>query len=553
MSLPFIYVPTTKKKKEAMDSALAKYKKQEDKLEAEEMDENLFYRYLTTHCHPLFSSSSIVCIPHSHSIQGLTFSKEMIESHCFQPSRFFQDQHVTKQKHPKSIRFESPDTILTQSGYKEVRRIQILAEESVYVGRKKIRVYSIDRPLEGQVLTPCAHPSAIITIPPVRNAKNDLEFLNMFPENMEAIYELQQAVQEFSDTYVYIKGYNKTTVERIRHMYIKTYRTILQKNKLLEASCRAPSENDHFLELVENVVMSFLHKKIWIYTLQQLLETPDQVLDAICSAYAGVVLAQYSLRYPLSEMDVACFSDAIQQFQKMEHQAMTPLEKLAVLKTTLDCISSAVRDYVQQVGPSTCDTSVTSDEMIPLLAFILVQSHVPRMASLGYYMQHYRLAEMIEGSVYSFVLATLQSAYEFLRGDPLSLYDTSLQRARSFERHHRKSQSADFQKEWHILRPHSVLPTHERPRWATPTPPHRPIEKSNLGSSRPLFSSTMPSLSAPASPTQRHHKRSHHPPEIIHVPTRPTSMIHPPAQEDLGDFLNQLSLLEGDVTGMSLK
>lgn len=56
---------------------------------------------------------------------------------------------------------------------------------------------------------------------------SDLEFLNMFPENLEAIHELQLAVQEFIDTYVYIKGYNKTTVERIQHMYMKTYRVII--------------------------------------------------------------------------------------------------------------------------------------------------------------------------------------------------------------------------------------------------------------------------------------------------------------------------------------
>lgn len=55
---------------------------------------------------------------------------------------------------------------------------------------------------------------------------SDLEFLNMFPENLEALYELQTAVQEFTDSYVYIKGYNKCTVERIQHMYMKTYRVI---------------------------------------------------------------------------------------------------------------------------------------------------------------------------------------------------------------------------------------------------------------------------------------------------------------------------------------
>lgn len=46
----------------------------------------------------------------------------------------------------------------------------------------------------------------------------------MFPENLEALHELQIAVHEFTDSYVYIKGYNKCTVERIQHMYMKTYR-----------------------------------------------------------------------------------------------------------------------------------------------------------------------------------------------------------------------------------------------------------------------------------------------------------------------------------------
>lgn len=41
--------------------------------------------------------------------------------------------------------------IHTQIGYKEKRTVRIMAEEMVYVGRKKIVVYSIDKLLEGEV------------------------------------------------------------------------------------------------------------------------------------------------------------------------------------------------------------------------------------------------------------------------------------------------------------------------------------------------------------------------------------------------------------------
>lgn len=99
--------------------------------------------------------------------------------------------------------------------------------------------------------------------------------------------------------------------------------------------------------------MSFLHKKIWVQTLQPLLQSQDSYLDSVCFAYSHVVLSQYSLRYPLSEMHVSCFQNAICEFQKIDTQAATPLEKLAVLKSTLDLISAAVHDYVTHFGHST--------------------------------------------------------------------------------------------------------------------------------------------------------------------------------------------------------
>jgi hypothetical protein len=46
----------------------------------------------------------------------------------------------------------------------------------------------------------------------------------MFAENVEPLMELQSAVQEFVDTYVYIRGFNNYTVEKIQHIYTKAYK-----------------------------------------------------------------------------------------------------------------------------------------------------------------------------------------------------------------------------------------------------------------------------------------------------------------------------------------
>ncbi|KAI7902338.1 uncharacterized protein BX663DRAFT_435710 [Cokeromyces recurvatus] len=366
MTLSFFHKSGTKKKKTstAYPKLTSLIQKSNEPLEPEEIDENFFYKHIMTHFHSLFCDSTIVCIPHSKSIQGLVLTKVIIvESHCFQPSPYFCGQFMTtKQKH-KIIAIDYP-IITTITGFEEERTVHIMAEESVYLKNKKIKLLLIDKLLEGE--PPKYHyKHNTITIPSIRNSRTDFEFLSMFPENLSPLHELEAAVQEFTDSYVYIKGYNQFTVERIQHIYMNAYRTILQRNRLLQDSCRTPSEHDQFLELVENVVMSFLHKKIWIQTLQSLLATQDNYIDSIRFAYSHASLSQYSLRYPISEMSRSCFDEVITNFRRLDSDichvepykstaakqfAFTPLEKLAVIKSTLDLISSAVHDFVINFG-----------------------------------------------------------------------------------------------------------------------------------------------------------------------------------------------------------
>ncbi|KAI8976969.1 hypothetical protein BDB01DRAFT_852928 [Pilobolus umbonatus] len=632
----------------------------DNKIEAEDIDENFFYKHIITHFHNLFCEAAIICIPHSKSIAGLVITKDIIESHCFLSSPYYYGQYVAAKQKNKIIELDIP-IITTISGFKEVRTVNILSEESVYIRNKKIRLLLINRLLEGE---PPKYPPQQLPfhIPPERNFRADLDFLNLFNENQPALRELHNAVHEFTDTFVYIKGYNRITVERIQLIYMNTYNTILQNNSLLRSSCRAPSEHHLFLALIENVVMGLLHKKIWIQSLQSLLASNDSKLEVLSFHYSNVTLAQYSLRYPISEMPISCFSKAIMNFKRLDSDscgspilrsqqdsiAVTPLEKTAVLKSTLDLISSAVHDYAKDFGNGHSDTSVTSDEMIPLLAFVIVQSCIPRIASTLYYMQYYRLARMMEGSVYSFAITTMKAACEYLKDDPLGLHDgssaTSVMSSPSSVvsaqfKQHRKTQSADFYGLNHadydkdsievlngedphgsrrnstLLRSHIVLPyprdyrkSLDMPdKWMISTPPtssHTYAKSSrNLGSSKPLISTTFPSISSPfpidlmtdkkpaTDPVSEYHNRHQSvdsprlgrslststtikqptvkPPTVISIRDRISfDGIRRPAsiccdtrsfdstedrsekrEESLGDFIGGLTKIEGDVVG----
>lgn len=169
-----------------------------DPLEPEEIDENFFYKHMMTHFHSLFCESAIVCIPHSKSIEGLVITKDIIgnlwwcgmkrfvywySSTCSSllssldcnPSRISlfsniplllwtihgnetkAENHCARFSHHHNHLGWVLDWITAREilslpiiGFKEERTVHIMAEESVYLKNKKIKLLSIDRLLEGE-------------------------------------------------------------------------------------------------------------------------------------------------------------------------------------------------------------------------------------------------------------------------------------------------------------------------------------------------------------------------------------------------------------------
>lgn len=124
-----------------------------------------------------------------------------------------------------------------------------------------------------------------------------------------------------------------------------------------------------------SVVMGFLHEKIWIQSLRSILQSQDTYINSICECYSrdGITLQRYAVSYPISEMPLSCFDQAIACLRRTDadsdtplsnHRhdnavttnpsasnalAFTPLEKVACVKSTLDLIAAAVDGYAKEV------------------------------------------------------------------------------------------------------------------------------------------------------------------------------------------------------------
>ncbi|CAG8642974.1 18227_t:CDS:2, partial [Acaulospora morrowiae] len=109
--------------------------------------------------------------------------------------------------------------------------------------------------------------------------------------------------------------------------------------------------------------------------------------------------------------------------------AKTPLEKLVCVKRAVQEIATISDTYLTQlaapkaINNETKRSPITTDDFIPLLAYVIVNSKIRKLESILFYMQTFRLSK-VERSELSFALTTLRASTEFLKSDPLQLHDS---------------------------------------------------------------------------------------------------------------------------------
>ncbi|KAF9934075.1 hypothetical protein BGZ65_003900, partial [Modicella reniformis] len=232
-----------------------------------------------------FQPGNVICVPRERSLNGLIFHKSFVETHILMPSPYYRGKFLTMDH--KIVEIDK-DYIRELSGFAHPRSVQILAEEMVYHGtsKKPTRVLVIERSLEGDgfvAIKPFDGPM----IPSLRQFSRDITFLESFPELSRALRDFNNLCQEFENTYVYIRGFAASTLEKLRLIYEKTYRECVgdsvKLQKLLNRGIQV--EQDMFAELMENIVLGKLYQKLFTHSLVPCYSERDVEIDTIISKY----------------------------------------------------------------------------------------------------------------------------------------------------------------------------------------------------------------------------------------------------------------------------
>ncbi|KAF9193786.1 hypothetical protein BGZ50_007079 [Haplosporangium sp. Z 11] len=484
-----------------------------------------------------FQPGNVICVPRERSLGGLVFHKTFVDTHILTPSPYYRGQYLTLDHKVVEIDKEYVREI---SGFAHPRSVQILTEETVYNGpsQKPTRVLILERPLEGDGVVR-TRPTDGPVMPTTRILASDMAFLESFPELGRALRDFNSLCQEFENTYVYIRGFAAYTLDKLRLIYEKAYRDCVGDSvKLQKMLLRGvQAEQDCFAELIENIVLGKLYKKLFILSLVPCYTQRDAEVDETIARYhrylfslgghrgidggtclvstEGPLLQETLRKLGLSEklqslrvdhaleraaglfqawdqetLDDSTGSDSsacqknsnVYSPQETEQERKrrqlreslrvfvqenkpksekrssitglpsrendnsnendeyeeedptanavwnTPLEKVYSIKLVLDIIATVAEDhlmYDQGVGfvqKKRSEVCVTTDDLIPLLAIVIIQARMMRLGSNLFYLQNFRINTPKPDL--NFALVTFEASIEFLKTDPLGIMNS---------------------------------------------------------------------------------------------------------------------------------
>ncbi|CAH1802342.1 unnamed protein product [Owenia fusiformis] len=332
-----------------------------------------------------------------------------IESHIFRPSPFFQGQYLTTDKASKgTIEYEN-GVIKTIEGFPKDVTAKVLYEETGYnKDYKPFSILLIDQLL---VAPPKVSKSAADNAEDVLHLKTSFieckTFLMSFKEHVNILANINDEIHQFNTNYMILPGYLDDVETRLASMCSRATKAICKANK--HPKKHDKRFQDNISNSVESYIVGSVHHKVFP-VIRDELKAKDAALANRISSLDGVTGDQLGIR----DEFICPLPESVVELANLDNLT-TPLEKLMALKTTIDRLTEGVNTAVEERQNPTDKEQLclTSDDLLPILVSLIIQSKCPYLESNLYYIQHFHWSDSSKDE-FGYILVTFQAALEFL-------------------------------------------------------------------------------------------------------------------------------------------
>ncbi|KAA1094577.1 hypothetical protein PGT21_025453 [Puccinia graminis f. sp. tritici] len=409
-----------------------------------------------------------------------------------------------------------------------------------------------------------------------RSIFGDFAFLLSPPEEFGAITcgILRKSVSKiwmhchrFCETVVFLKGFENYMVSQLKNEIFEPIthdiREDLKKHGHATVDSWGSEDWERLTNLVENVLFAFLHPTLYSRGLSCHYASEDDYLDSILHGYRKrrIPLSEFEIELPAALQDESLLTEAVEKLNELRAyegaysspsplspeilqrlfvamdtvdeqtvlnvlMAKTPLECISIIKQTIDILVSVWTDVSTQAGMDEEARRLTPDDLLALLASVIVRSGIQQQHSLIQYTKVFRLSGSLTPET-DWAFVSYQAAIAYLQSDPFSVLDSQSVRSQTGSVRSMPPHSPSLASTWARRRPVSFTP---------PTTSSNAItisaRSSPSGSRLSLTDHIQPRTAPPYTPTiYSNHRQSSRANLLMrsHNPTSSLALVDPPS------------------------
>lgn len=217
----------------------------------------------------------------------------------------------------------------------------------------------------------------------------------------------------FNKSYVLMGGYKKQAIERITQLYKQLLNDYILPNNNMGSS----GNNDQYVTSLKNSAMSILcsgiYDKVFPFWVREHTQD-DQKMYAYQITLSNLTLDDFAV--PKS---FQCSQDSAIYVLRTIDDCRSAFEKMKCLKTTSDLIMKTVNKHQEESNTGKQEV-FTSDELLPILTYVICQSKLSHLSSNLAYMTEFSIDEMMS-TEYGYAMTTFEVALEYMKKRAIDL------------------------------------------------------------------------------------------------------------------------------------
>lgn len=367
----------------------------------EDLNENVFFQQLQREYPSVIEKAVnegwLICVPRSGSFSRGSLLENDFLGHILVPSDELPASHF-RTLTGKEVRLCNKVLTLDYDIAKPCTA-HILFEETFYTGDlHKYRIWCVERLLERGSVT--SHDS----VSTLSNLRECVDFLWTEILNKRILEDIDTVIKEFEKIHDHLED-NTLQYQRdlVASLYAKSLGIVLRDSRLREKT----GVSRHFLHMVKTAVETYV-----LHGLRNVL--PKSV--SACTAFEDSCLNKTIKNlHELQLRDLGVRSDLYGSAVRGKLE-LARLDGFATVLGKIGCLKRAVRFASQG------ESSVSSDDLLPVLIFLVIRAGLPNWIAQLTFMKQFRFSTSseYEANEAGFLITSLEAAVEHIKSGVLT-------------------------------------------------------------------------------------------------------------------------------------